>query len=390
MNNQNWSQPARYITFGIMFLLVAIVGWYIQELYQPLIIAGLIAYILTPTVNLLKTRLRMRHIFSVILVYTVSLALFIAIPTTLVPILLSDINSLATDMLAIVPQIQVFLSEPFLIGTFEINPALYLPDVLNSIKAVLASLPENALHLIEATSRNILWFLVIVVTIFYLLLDWNKVVDWILRQVPNSYRPDGEKIYLAINRVWAAYLRGTLALMFIVAVVFSIMWLLIGLPGALVIGIVMGLLSIIPELGPNIGAALAVTVAALEGSLYLPLSNFWFAMLVFGIYVILINVKNVWLRPRIMGRSVHLHEGVVFVAIIAAILFQGILGALIIVPVLASLIVIGRYLRHRIYGEPPFPSNESHWNVSEEKKSTDILKEKSKKNKKDRRRFKKR
>lgn len=164
--------------------------------------------------------------------------------------------------------------------------------------------------------------------------------------------------------VWAAYLRGTLALMFIVAIVFTIVWLAIGLPGAFVIGVLTGILSIIPEIGPLTATLLAVAVALVEGSNFLPISNIWFAILVLGIYALLINVKNVWLRPRIMGRSVHIHEGLVFVAIIAAVIFQGILGALIIVPVMASAVVLGRYLRHRIYGEPPFPVGETDFLVT--------------------------
>jgi predicted PurR-regulated permease PerM len=159
---------------------------------------------------------------------------------------------------------------------------------------------------------------------------------------------------MQIKRVWSAYLRGTLALMFIVGLVFTIVYLAIGLPGALIIGILAGLLSLIPELGPFISAVIAASVALVEGSYYLSLSNFWFAVLVVIIYIILINLKGLWLRPRIMGRSVHLHEGLVFVAIMAAIIFQGILGALIVIPVLASAVVIARYLRRRILGQSPF------------------------------------
>jgi len=93
----------------------------------------------------------------------------------------------------------------------------------------------------------------------------------------------------------------------------------------------------------------------LNGSNFINLPNHWFAALVIGIYLVLINFKNIWLRPHIMGRSVHMHEGVVFVAIIAAVVFQGVLGALIIVPVLASAAVVLRYMRRRVLGLPPFP-----------------------------------
>ena len=359
MNERQWSRPARYITFVILLLFLLFIGWDIRALYQPLIIAGVIAYILMPAVNFLKERLHMRHKPAVSLVYTVSLALFLSIPATLVPILINDLEALAGYLTEMVDQTQTFLSQPFQLGTFTVNPEPYIPNISDTLLSAIARLPGNAFHLIESTSRNFLWFLVIVVTILYLLLDWDKLREWIIRQAPEPYRKDARHVFLEIKKVWAAYLRGTLALMFIVAVVFSVAWLAIGLPGALIVGIVMGLLSIIPELGPMIGAILAVGVAMVEGSNFLPMSNIWFALLVIGIYTLLINVKNVWLRPRIMGRSVHLHEGLVFVAIIAAVIFQGILGALIIVPVLASAVVIGRYLRHRVYGEPPFPLTEN-------------------------------
>ncbi len=377
MNDHQWSRPARYITFVLLLLFIVLVGWYIRELYQPLIIAGLIAYILMPAVNYLKVRLRMSHKLAVVLVYTISLTMLLAIPATLIPFLLSDLETLSGYLIDIVDQFQTFLSQPFQVGIFEINPEPYIPDLVDTVIAALARLPENALHLIEATSRNFLWLLVIVVTILYLLLDWEKLRGWMVRQAPRNYREDAERLFLDIKLVWAAYLRGTLALMFIVGVVFSILWLAIGLPGALVIGILMGLLSIIPELGPMIGALLSVAVAWVEGSNYLPLSNIWFALLVLGIYTLLINVKNIWLRPRIMGRSVHMHEGLVFVAIIAAVIFQGVLGALIIVPVLASAVVVGRYLRHRIYAEPPFPPHNAFSNrPGEEKKPDKMPKEK--------------
>ena len=100
---------------------------------------------------------------------------------------------------------------------------------------------------------------------------------------------------------------------------------------------------------------LAASVALIEGSYYWNLSNFWFAVLVVGVYIVLNYAKNIWIMPRVVGRSVKLHEGVVFVAIIAALFVQGVLGVLIVIPLLASLLAIGEYLRRRILGLPPFP-----------------------------------
>jgi len=73
-----------------------------------------------------------------------------------------------------------------------------------------------------------------------------------------------------------------------------------------------------------------------------------------GIYLVLNNFKTIYLQPRILGKSVFLPEGVVFIAIIAAIVLQGMLGVLVVVPVLASSMIIGRYLRRKILGLPAF------------------------------------
>jgi predicted PurR-regulated permease PerM len=98
----------------------------------------------------------------------------------------------------------------------------------------------------------------------------------------------------------------------------------------------------------------------LEGSnwSWMPSSTIVVALITLATYLLLISIKNIWLRPFIMGRSVHMHEALVLISIILSTILWGILGALLIVPVLASLGVIFDYLRRRILGLPPFPATE--------------------------------
>ncbi len=350
---EKWSTPARYLTLVLLIAFLAVLGWYARSMIQPLITAGLFAYIMMPVVDFFKHRLRMKHKLAVNLVYFTLLLLVLASPVIFIPELLAQLQVFSDDLLVIYEQMVAFFNEPIQIGTFVIDVSNYFPELEASLANLLSSLPEQALHLIESASRNTAWFFVIVVAVYYLLMDWDKLREMLIRQAPEAYRQDAHLIFLEIKEIWAAYLRSQIALMFIVGVVFSIAWLAIGLPGSLIIGILAGILTIIPDLGPLIAAIVAIAVALLEGSLYLPLSNFWFGVLVLVIYMVLINLKNIWLRPRLMGRSVHLHEGLVFIAIIGAVLLQGILGAIIIVPVIASALAIGRYLRAGIYGEEP-------------------------------------
>jgi predicted PurR-regulated permease PerM len=365
--NTEWSRETRFVVLIIIIILLFLGAWYIRDLFNPLITGGLIAYIMMPAVNALKNKFkRMTHTVAVNLVYFIGLTLVLAIPITLMPILLGELQKLIADLINLPTMLNSIFNKPIVFAGFSFNVQTLLPNFGDTFSSLLNSVPENILKVLESTSKNAAWFLVIMVTIYYLLLDWEKMRNWLSNLPPKKYYWDLVHLYMQIKKVWSAYLRGTLALMFIVGLVFTVVYLAIGLPGALIIGILAGLFSIVPELGPFVSALIATSVALVEGSYFLPISNFWFAILVMAIYIILINLKGIWLRPRIMGRSVHLHEGLVFVAIMAAIIFQGIMGALIVVPVIASVVVIGRYFRRRILGQPPFKNSRLEFSENRE------------------------
>ena len=112
-------------------------------------------------------------------------------------------------------------------------------------------------------------------------------------------------------------------------------------------------------MGPWIAGVIAVAIAFFAGSNHLPVSNIWFAIIVGVIYLVLTQVKSIWLRPQVMGRFMRMNTGVVFLAIIAAVMLQGILAALVILPLLASVGVLGKYARAKLLNLDPWPVPES-------------------------------
>jgi predicted PurR-regulated permease PerM len=352
---RQWSVATRYFVLTLVLTAFAILGWYMRAMLAPFIIAGLLAYLLNPAVAWFQERSRWSHKIAVNVVYFFSLALLLAIPATIVPVLLNEGQSLIVDLEDFPAQLQTFLSTPVNVLGFQLNLSHYLPNISQDLSTWILPLPGTALHFLEATSRNVLVVLLVIVTIYYLLRDWDHLREWLIRLWPTDYRKDARRLLLEIKAIWAAYLRGQLALMLILSIIYTIAWFALGLPGALILGILTGLFNIVPELGPFVAAILAVIVALVEGSYFIPLSNFWFAFLVIGVYLALNYVKTIWIQPRILGHNVSLHEGIVFVAIVISIVVWGVLAVLVVVPVLASAIVVGRYLRHRILGEDPFP-----------------------------------
>jgi predicted PurR-regulated permease PerM len=322
---------------------------------RPLVIAALIAYVLNPVVDFLAYRSRLSRPAMATIVFLFVLIVAGILPAIMLPRLLSEVQVLTADFQEIIAQAQDIFSQPVLLFDQELHLGQLLPDFTEMFSTSIVAFSENIFHFLEAATKNILWILIILAVIYYLLRDWAHLRKRLSKFVPEQYLPDARRLYTEIKQVWRGYLLGSLLLMLIVGVVFSLAWVIIGVPGALVLGIIAGILTIIPDLGPAIAAGIAIVVALFEGSTYLQISNTWFALLVAAVYVGLINIKNIWLRPRIFGRSVHMHEGIVFVAIMIAVLVQGILGALIIVPLLASFSIVGKYTYRRILKLPPWP-----------------------------------
>jgi predicted PurR-regulated permease PerM len=359
-NNFHWSPSFRYLVFGVVFLFLAVGLWYIRSILEPLVIAAFIAYLIHPAVNLLTRRTRLSRTASVNLVFFITLAVLIGTPSTLTPIFFDEFKQVLADVLNIFNQLIIWLMKPH---TATLIPFDYgqLANRLTEFRSTfLSSLPDQVIQLLGKTSLGALWVLVILVAVYYLLAEWPRLRTGFISSFPDAFHPELNELYQRIRSIWMNYLRGQLLLMVIVGVTFTIAWTVIGIPGALVLGVAAGFLTLIPDVGPFLAAALAIGVALLEGSNWgwMPASNVFVALITLAVYLLLIAIKNFWLRPFIMGRSVHMHEAIVLISIILATILWGILGALLIVPVLASFVVILDYLRRRILGMTPFPPSE--------------------------------
>lgn len=356
--SREWSPTTRTLVSVIVLLLLAVAIYAMRPLLPALIVAGLIAYILSPPVHYLVRRFKWKYRAAANVVYFLFLALLIAMPSTVVPLLVNELRALTGELALVQTQVESYLADPVQF----MGRIIYLDQVwayiLGLIGEAMTPAAADALHVLETTSSSVIGLILILVASYYFLLDWTGLRSWLAALFPEAERPDFYRLLAEIDVIWRAYVRGTLVLMLIMGIVFTIIGAIIGLPGALALGILTGLLSMVPELGPFVAAVVASLVALVEGSRILPLSNLWFALLVMLIYIIIMQIKSLWLRPIVMGRFMHMNTGLVFVAIIGAVILQGVLGALIILPILATIGIVGRYIRARLLQLPPWPEEE--------------------------------
>ncbi|MGQ9518417.1 MAG: AI-2E family transporter, partial [Anaerolineae bacterium] len=121
-----------------------------------------------------------------------------------------------------------------------------------------------------------------------------------------------------------------------------------------ILGLLAGVLEVIPNFGPVLAAVPAILLALFQGSRFIPVGNAWFALVIAGAYVLIQQIENNYLVPRIIGRSVKLHPVVVLVGAVAGAYLGGILGVFLAAPVIASARVLGRYLYHKVLDMEPF------------------------------------
>ena len=360
MKNTQWTLSFRYVVGFVVFAAFVAFLFYARDAVRNLIIAAFAAYLISPAVEFLATRTRLSRRAAVNIVYFSALVLLVGVPAALAPIFYDEFQVVIDDLLNLSNQLRLMLSSPIQVGNLSFHLEKWGLSIFQFQNTLLTPLPEEALQLLETTSIGVLWFLVILVSVYLLLSQWTGIRTAMFAWVLPPYRAELEELYRRIRRVWMAYLRGQIVLMIIVGVVFTVAWTILGIPGALVLGVVAGLFTLVPDVGPARAVALAAGVALLEGSSWIRFSditsinNVFVAGVVVAVYLVLINLKNFFLRPYIMGRSVHMNEGMVFVIIIVATILEGILGALLVVPVFASGVVIAGYLQRKVLGMPAF------------------------------------
>jgi predicted PurR-regulated permease PerM len=327
----------------------------ISNIFPPLIITLVLAYILSPIADLISKYLRLNRTLGVILIYLVLIAVLIVVPASLIPPLITQIRDFAEGTPELIQEIGEFIEKPLAFGDFSLDLRDIYDQTSGTIEGFLSSLATQAISLLSNIASAMLWTVFTLVASFYLVKDSAIIVQWLDDVVPPGYRHDVRQLRLKIAATWNAFLRGQLILCVTMGVVVGMTMALIGLPNAWLIGLLFGVLEFIPNLGPTIASVPTVLIALLEGSTVINISNGWFAVLVIVANTVLQQLENNILVPRIMGQSLNLHPLVVLIAAIIGANLAGVLGILLAAPVVATLRVLAEYVYYRLLDMPPFP-----------------------------------
>ncbi len=354
-DTQKWQLLAGTVVLGGLIYLLA-------PVLTPFAVSALFAYLGDPVVDRLE-RWRLSRSAAVALVFGLMTLALTLVLIGLVPLLEKQIARLIDKLPQIVAWVNVVVL-PWVQQNFGINPEMLDPGQLIDVlrrhwqqaggvaATVVAQVSKSGMAVVEFIATLAL----VPVVTFYLMRDWDVLVERLRELLPRSIEPTVTQLARESDAVLGAFLRGQLSVMLALGVIYSAGLTLVGLDLALLVGMLAGLVSFVPYLGLIIGGALAVIAAAVQ------FQDFVHPALVLLVFVIGQTLEGFLLTPWLVGDRVGLHPVAVIFAIMAGGTLFGFLGVLLALPVAAVLMVLlrhahARYLESELYGKPrPAPA----------------------------------
>ena len=315
------------LTCGV--LLTLLVVWLAQEVLFLLLLAILLATAIEPLVERLARGPFSRGV-GILVVYT-AIVLAIAVPAyAALPSLLAQSGAFLQDL-------------PGRLDTLRSYVAAAPRPIQQAAETAIASGGQaaegpsatSAEQLFEAgiaAAHTLFDMIMVFVLAFYWLVERDVIKSVVLRVVPGRQRRSVDTVWLEVEEKLGGWVRGELVLMVAIGLMSGVGYWVMGLPNPLLLAVLAGALEIVPMIGPILSSAPAVLVALA----FDPVK----ALMVVGYALLVQQIENNILVPRVMGHTIGISPLVVLVGILVGAALYGIAGAFVAVPVAGALQVI--------------------------------------------------
>jgi len=338
---QDRMQRALWIGAGLLAL------WLLAKLspiLSPFFLAAILAYICNPLVDR-GQRLGLPRLAGVLAVLLLIGAIVAALVLILLPLLIDEARIVSERL----PEGLALANEkllPWLRDHYGIRIKLdaeFVGRVMSQNQDGIQALAQKLFESLRiggvALFGIVATLLLTPVVMFYLLMDWHRILVRLENAIPRAWHAQTLRMATEIDAVLAEFLRGQIIVMLILAAYYSLALWFAGLPSALSVGLLTGLLIFIPYIGFALGLILALLVAALEFQGLTPIIA---VLVVYGIGQVL---ESFLLTPFLVGERIGLHPLAVIFALMAFGQIFGFVGVLLALPASAALLVGLREVR---------------------------------------------
>ena len=337
---RHWQLLALTAVLGLLLYLLA-------PILTPFAASALFAYLGDPLVDRLE-RLRLSRTLAVAVVFLLMTLAVIGVVLLLVPMLERQISRFIEQL----PRYIAWMQEralPWIEARFGVDVgemrSTAVVDMLKQHWQQAGGLATSVLGGLSKSGLAVLgWVanvtLVPVVT-FYLLRDWDVLVERVRELLPRGLEPTVTRLAGESDEVLGSFLRGQISVMLALAAVYSLGLWLVGIDLALLIGVLAGLVSFIPYLGAIVGIGAGVIAALVQHG------DILHVVLVLAVFGAGQTLESFVLTPWLVGDRIGLHPVAVIFAIMAGGQLFGFLGVLLALPVAAVVMVLLRYAHER-------------------------------------------
>ncbi|CAM2810718.1 AI-2E family transporter [Rariglobus hedericola] len=347
---------------GVLVVLSFVVGHFSGVLW-PLAVAGIMALIMRPVVELLETRLKLKRLSAVITLYGAFVLVLAGAALLITPPLVEQVLAFIAYVPEFWKQAIEYVQQHYPQWIELAHKQLENDTVKSAVDGLLAEAKEMTKHAIPSLKSaghgvmGIFGFFahlaVVPIYLFFFLLSRGEPTKNMEKQLPflkPSVRDDVVFLVREFISIVVSFFRGQLVIGLIMGAMLAIGFSVVGLKFGLIIGLVLGILNIVPYLGTIIGLSIALPLALLQPEGGMPLVG-----LVLLVFIIVQNIEGWYLTPKIMSDRTGLHP----VAIIVSIFFwgtalSGILGMVLAIPLTAFFVTAWRLVKRK-YFKPAHP-----------------------------------
>jgi predicted PurR-regulated permease PerM len=326
---------------------IALTLYLLGPVLTPFAIAAMLAYLGDPLVDRLQSR-GLNRGAAVSIVFAAMTLLLLLLPLILIPLLNTQIETLIEKL----PQYIGWIRErlmPLLVERLGVDPEILGTDqIVDMLKAHWQQAGGLAATVLKWVSQSglaiigvVMSLLLIPVVTFYFLRDWDQMILHVRELLPRTVESRVVELARQSDAVLSAFLRGQIAVMLALGLIYSIGLWMAGLKLAFLIGMGAGLLSFVPYLGSILGVGGAIIAALVE---HRDLIHVVYVLIVFGVGQ---TLEGFVLTPWLVGDRIGLHPVAVIFAILAGGQLFGFIGVLLALPVTAVLMVILRHVHEQ-------------------------------------------
>ncbi len=358
----------RIALFSAAVLLVLVVLWAARSVFGLYLIGLLLAYILAPLVRAIeqgfhwladKSRLRFLHRIArsagIVVGYLILLGVIAGFVALVIPVVVREAEQLWATRDVIWFQVSTWGAR--VIEMYDRLPQqvrLQIDAGMRNLTSIATTAVQQALRgtfsAISYTTGVVLAVIVVPFWTFFLLRDYEAIRESVYRFLPSVLRDDVGSILQMLDHTIGSYLRGQVILMLTIGAMQTLALTLLGVDYALLLGVLAGLLEVIPNVGPTVAAVPAILVALVRSP--------GLALLTAGAVNLIQNIENAWIAPRVLGSSLGLHPVVMMAVLVVGTEIGGFPG-LLLAPILTAMLRdVFHYLTCR-FADTPCSSEEA-------------------------------